>query len=123
MTVESFLADAPATPDASNPAFAAFSDVFKHFNESADGLPTVDDGPAKGQVYYSDDEDEDEETVQRAQQRAMADAGMTRRERRQAAKLSVSELKQHVDRPEVVEWFDADARDPRLLVTLKAYRK
>jgi len=38
-------------------------------------------------------------------------------------KLTVSELKQLVDRPEVVEWFDCDARDPRLLVNLKSYRK
>lgn len=38
-------------------------------------------------------------------------------------KLTVSELKQLVDRPEVVEWFDCDARDPRLLVSLKSYRK
>jgi len=37
-------------------------------------------------------------------------------------KLTVAELKQLVDRPEVVEWFDADARDPRLLVSLKSYR-
>jgi hypothetical protein len=38
-------------------------------------------------------------------------------------KLTVSELKQLVDRPEVVEWFDCDARDPRLLVSIKSYRK
>lgn len=38
-------------------------------------------------------------------------------------KLTVSELKQLVDRPEVVEWFDCDARDPRLLVNIKSYRK
>jgi len=38
-------------------------------------------------------------------------------------KLTVSELKQLVERPEVVEWFDCDARDPRLLVSLKSYRK
>jgi splicing factor 3B subunit 2 len=35
----------------------------------------------------------------------------------------VAELKQLVERPEVVEWFDTDARDPRLLVTVKSYRK
>jgi splicing factor 3B subunit 2 len=38
-------------------------------------------------------------------------------------KLSVAELKQLVSKPEVVEWVDCDARDPRLLVSLKAYRK
>ena len=38
-------------------------------------------------------------------------------------KLTVAELKQLVERPEVVEWFDCDARDPRLLINLKSYRK
>lgn len=40
-----------------------------------------------------------------------------------AQKLSVAELKTLVNKPEVVEWFDTDARDPRLLVGLKSYRK
>lgn len=102
-------------------------------------------------MYYSDDEDEDEEAEAERKQRAMKESGMTRRERRKAAvrclylilafaksfleskriirgklmqqKLSVAELKQLVERPEVVEWFDTDARDPRLLVTVKSYRK
>lgn len=122
MTVEDFLGDAPG--EAGDPNFAAFTKVFQHFQEGpGDELPKVDDGPSKGQVYYSDDEDEDEETVARRRDRELADEGLTRRERRRAAKLSVAELKQLVDRPEVVEWFDTDARDPRLLVTLKSYRK
>lgn len=98
----------------------------------------MDGVPAKGQVYYSDDEDEDEEQAER-RKKAADESGMTRREKRKAAvssplhlsrehkltcqKLSVAELKQLVERPEVVEWFDCDARDPRLLVTLKSYRK
>lgn len=101
--------------------------MFKHFTEEGqegdiDGVG-ADGAPAKGQVYYSDDEDEDEEAVEQRKQRAMAESGLTRRERRKAAKLSVAELKQLVERPEVVEWFDTDARDPRLLVTVKSYRK
>lgn len=119
MTVESFLGDgAPAAVDASNPSFTEFANVFKHFQEgTVDGLPSVDPGASKGHVYYSDDEDEDEEMIQRAK-----DDGLTRRQRREASKLSVAELKQLVDRPEVVEYFDRDARDPRLLVYLKSYR-
>lgn len=124
--------------DPSDPAFAAFADVFAHFQEQdEEGFP-VDGVPAKGQVYYSDDEDEDEEQAER-RKKAADESGMTRREKRKAAvssplhlsrehkltcqKLSVAELKQLVERPEVVEWFDCDARDPRLLVTLKSYRK
>ncbi|KLT45790.1 DUF382-domain-containing protein [Cutaneotrichosporon oleaginosum] len=116
-TVEAFL---DATPEA-DPNYSQFATVFKHFTEGEDGMP-VDAGPQKGEVYWSDEEEDDEEAVARAKDRAMKDAGMTRRERRNASKLSVAELKQLVDRPEVVEWFDRDARDPRLLVTLKSYR-
>lgn len=132
--------DFTPTLDPSDPAYAAFASVFAHFQENGDEAGGYDAGPAKGQVYYSDDEDEDEEQAERRMKLA-AESGMTRRERRKAAvssflfradqsqmlivtqKLSVAELKQLVERPEVVEWFDCDARDPRLLVTLKSYRK
>jgi hypothetical protein len=45
----------------------------------------VDAGPAKGEVYYSDEEDEDEESRAKAQLKAMEQSGMTRREKRKAA--------------------------------------
>lgn len=38
-------------------------------------------------------------------------------------RLSVAELKTLVAHPEVIEWTDPSARDPRLLVELKSYRK
>lgn len=37
-------------------------------------------------------------------------------------RLSVAELKQLVSRPDVVEMHDVTARDPKLLVQLKAHR-
>lgn len=105
----------------------------------------ADSGPAKAEVIYSDEEDDDDEDRERAlanQQR------LSKKKKRQLAvslrivtyrpsilgggadllvcheqKLSVAELKQLVSKPEVVEWVDCDARDPRLLVSLKAYRK
>lgn len=38
-------------------------------------------------------------------------------------RLSVAELKALVAHPEVIEWTDPTAHDPRLLVELKSYRK
>lgn len=117
-TVEDFAVDT------SDPAFAAFQSVFTSFQDLQNqGQEVVESGPSKGEIYYSDEEDEDEESRERARLQAQEQEGLTRRQRRAAAKLSVAELKQLVDRPEVVEWFDADARDPRLLVNLKSYRK
>ncbi|WRT70303.1 uncharacterized protein IL334_007301 [Kwoniella shivajii] len=110
--------------DPSDPAYAAFSSILAKFQ--GQDVENAEDqqlgGPAKGEVYYSDDEDDDEEDVKKAAQRALDQEGLTRREKRKAAKLTVAELKQLVDRPEVVEWFDCDARDPRTLVNLKSYR-
>jgi len=41
---------------------------------------------------------------------------------KQMTRLSVAELKQLVTRPDVVEMHDITARDPKLLVQLKAHR-
>ena len=42
--------------------------------------------------------------------------------RKQQNKLSVAELKALVKKPEIVEWTDTSASDPRLLVHIKSYR-
>ena len=47
---------------------------------------------------------------------------ISKRKQKQMTRLSVAELKQCVTRPDVVEMHDVTARDPRLLVLLKATR-
>ncbi|KAJ2827409.1 hypothetical protein IWW50_001903 [Coemansia erecta] len=42
------------------------------------------------------------------------------RKQKKSTRMSVAELKQRAPRPEVVEWTDTSARDPELLVLLKA---
>ncbi|KAJ1992608.1 hypothetical protein GGI25_000109 [Coemansia spiralis] len=44
------------------------------------------------------------------------------RKQQKKSRMSVAELKQVAPRPEVVEWTDVSARDPGLLVTIKATR-
>ena len=58
----------------------------------------------------SDDEEEGEKKPQ------------SKKKARKANRLTVAELKQLVPKPEVVEWTDVSASDPRLLITLKSYR-
>lgn len=76
-------------PDPSDPNFAAFSSIFAHFNESADGEGgegALYAGTAKPEVYWSDEEDEDdEENKAKAAARAEAEEGLTRRQKRAAA--------------------------------------
>ena len=47
---------------------------------------------------------------------------VSKRKQKQLSRLSVAELKQCVARPDVVEMHDVTARDPKLLVQLKATR-
>lgn len=47
---------------------------------------------------------------------------MSKKKARKMNRLTVAELKQLVKKPEVVEWTDVTAADPRLLLHLKSYR-
>lgn len=78
--------------------------------DSKDGI----DG--KGEIIYSDDElpsEEDEEEEA---------AKLSKRKQRKMNRLSVAELKRLVKKPEVVEWVDVSATDPKLLVQIKSHR-
>lgn len=69
----------------------------------------------KGEIIYSDDEmpsEEDEEET----------AKLSKRKQRKMNRLSVAELKRLVKKPEVVEWVDVSATDPKLLVQIKSHR-
>lgn len=73
--------------------------------------------PEKPEVFYDDDdniqgEDEEEETQKRLSKKA----------RKAANKLSIAELKAIVRKPEIVEWTDTSAQDPKLLVNIKSAR-
>lgn len=45
---------------------------------------------------------------------------LSKKKARKLMRTTVAELKQHVNRPEVVEWVDVTASDPLLLVSLKS---
>src|SRR5438105_2097371 len=48
--------------------------------------------------------------------------GLSRKRARKLNRPSVAQLKQVVDRPEIVEWTDVAAQDPTLLIHLRGYR-
>ncbi|GAA5919220.1 hypothetical protein JCM6882_002782 [Rhodosporidiobolus microsporus] len=95
-----------------------FELVFAHFQLPSDGVKTEDgatgDVDEKGQVIYSDDELPSEDEGESAE--------MSKRKQRKLNRLSVAELKRLVKKPEVVEWVDVSATDPRLLVQIKSHR-
>ncbi|KAG6820037.1 hypothetical protein H0H93_006272 [Arthromyces matolae] len=101
----------------SDSALEAFSDVFARFQLPPDEKSgDTTSAPSKGEIIYSDDdmesgEDSDEEKKP-----------LSKKKQRKLARLTVAELKQLVPKPEVVEWTDVTAADPRLLLHLKSYR-
>ncbi|KAM0787184.1 hypothetical protein ACM66B_006430 [Microbotryomycetes sp. NB124-2] len=94
-----------------------FASVFAHFQQPLDDESAGEgaDGLVKGEVIYSDDdmpsEEEDEDATK-----------LSKRKQRKANRLSVAELKRLVRKPEVVEWVDVSATDPKLLVQIKSHR-
>jgi splicing factor 3B subunit 2 len=85
---------------------------------------TTEDGDAgdvkvvdKPEVFYGDDDEipDEEEEGEREQK-------LSKKKRKERDKLSVAELKALVQKPELVDWTDTSASDPRLLVHIKSYR-
>ncbi|KAJ7077897.1 DUF382-domain-containing protein [Mycena belliarum] len=103
--------------DANGSVLEAFSDVFARFQlppeESALGR---DYTHSKGEVIYSDD-DMASEGDSDAEARPIS-----KKKQRKLSRLTVAELKRLVKKPEVVEWTDVTAADPRLLLHLKSQR-
>ncbi|KAN0062949.1 hypothetical protein ACQY0O_004771 [Thecaphora frezii] len=108
--------------DPNSETYQAFRNVFSRFQPTAgDGSSQgVDAGPDKGQVIYSDDEVASDQDASDSD--AESKPKLSRRKQRKLQRLTVAELKQLVRKPEVVEWTDVTANDPRLLVQLKSLR-
>ncbi|KAL9111441.1 MAG: hypothetical protein Q9227_004118 [Pyrenula ochraceoflavens] len=101
--------------DADNPLYDMYKDIIGKFEEADKEDPAVKE-PEKPEVYYDDDDDipdEDEDS---------AATKLSKKRRKEQSKLSVAELKALVRKPEIVDWTDTSAVDPRLLVHIKAYR-
>jgi splicing factor 3B subunit 2 len=119
--------------DVKDAALEAFSDVFARFQLPPDEdivssiyplhvlslTPHQDEkhtGPVKGEVIYSDDD------MDSASDSDTEKKPLSKKKQRKLARLTVAELKQLVKKPEVVEWTDVTAADPRLLLHLKSHR-
>jgi splicing factor 3B subunit 2 len=96
-----------------------YKDILGRFGANSvedEASDTVKNGD-KGEVFYSDDDEipDEEEDGDREQK-------LSKKKRKERDKLSVAELKALVQKPELVDWTDTSASDPRLLVHIKSYR-
>ncbi|KAK7030621.1 PSP domain-containing protein [Favolaschia claudopus] len=107
----------PEQLDANGSVLEAFSDVFARFQLPPDeSAQDKDAARTKGEIIYSDDDmasegDSDAEAKP-----------ISKKKQRKLSRLTVAELKRLVKKPEVVEWTDVTAADPRLLLHLKSQR-
>lgn len=105
----------PLVLDEDNPLFEIFKDVMGRFEEPDKADPSLKQ-PDKPEVFFDDDDDIPDEEEE------MTAPKMSKKKRKEMTQLSVAELKALVKRPELVEWTDTSAPDPKLLVHLRAYR-
>ncbi|KPI40558.1 Pre-mRNA-splicing factor [Cyphellophora attinorum] len=104
----------PLIVDPDNPLFDMYKDIMGKFEEADTEDPALKE-PEKPEVYFSDDDDIPDEEDEAAQK-------VSKKKRKQMTKMSVAELKASVKRPEVIEFYDTDAPDPKLLVHIKSYK-
>ncbi|KAB8072821.1 splicing factor 3b, subunit 2 [Aspergillus leporis] len=103
-----------ATPDPEDPLWHIYQDIISRFNEAGDDTTTATKAHEKPEVYFDDDNEIPDEEEKEPK--------LSKRKRKELNKLSVAELKAMVRRPEIVEWTDTSAPDPRLLVHIKSHR-
>ncbi|KAL4788865.1 hypothetical protein BDV19DRAFT_48680 [Aspergillus venezuelensis] len=97
-----------------DPLWQMYKDIASRFDEPEDTeLPAAE--VQKPEIYFDDDADIPEEEEDKV-------PILSKRKRKELNKLSVAELKAMVRKPELVEWTDTSAPDPRLLVHIKAHR-
>ncbi|KAG0648081.1 Spliceosome-associated [Hyphodiscus hymeniophilus] len=108
---------APLDISEDDPNYAMFMGILERFGATAGEDDVVAEVPGdKGEIFYSDDDDIPEEDDEAAEPK------ISKKKRKEANKLSVAELKALVKKPELVDWTDTSASDPRLLVHIKSYR-
>ncbi|KAI9221166.1 hypothetical protein BC828DRAFT_405173 [Blastocladiella britannica] len=125
-----YVPAAPVLDDVSDadPALAEyFGSVFAKFEATDAPARTVETNLADGEADNDADRPAEEDRGSDSDSDSDAEdvgpnAPLSNRKLKKAARLSVAELKQLVDKPEIVEWVDVTAPDPKLLVDLKGTR-
>lgn len=107
------------------PMYRQFYRVFEIFKlenkpkEAPLPVQTTEDAKAAKKIAEKGDSDEEQDE---AEEKKDDKDKISKRMLKKLTRLSVAELKQIVHRPDVVEMHDVTARDPKLLIQLKAHR-
>ena len=98
-----------------DPFYEMYKGIMDKFQQADKEDPSTKDID-KPEVFYDDDADIPDEDEEQTENK------ISKKKRKEMNKLSVAELKALVKKPELVDWTDTSATDPRLLVHIKAYR-
>ncbi|KAE8375872.1 hypothetical protein BDV26DRAFT_266782 [Aspergillus bertholletiae] len=102
-----------ASLDLEDPLWLVYKHIINRFDNAGDNSASTKE-PEKPEIYFDDDDEIPDEEEKEPK--------LSKRKRKELNKLSVAELKAMVRRPEIVEWTDTSAPDPRLLVHIKSHR-
>ena len=107
---------------ADDPLLEQFSLIFQKF-ATAEELTSENSVPEVSQTEVVKIKEEFPSSLEQVNQgEEIEPKKLSKKKKKLMSRLSVAELKQLVQRPDVVEAHDVTASDPRLLVYLKAYR-
>ncbi|KAK6429109.1 hypothetical protein LTR95_014744 [Oleoguttula sp. CCFEE 5521] len=109
------IADPELSPD--DPLYEQFASVFTKFQQRDE-----EEAPAVKEIEQPKVFDDDDDNIQGEDEEEETVAKLSKKARKQANKLSIAELKAIVQKPEIVEWTDTSASDPKLLVNIKSSR-
>ncbi|KAJ5304628.1 uncharacterized protein N7443_004288 [Penicillium atrosanguineum] len=109
----SAAATVAASSELEDPLWEMYKGIVGKFDETSEDAPAQE--AEKPEIYF-DDEDEIPDEEQESEPK------ISKKKRKELNKLSVAELKAMVRKPEIVEWTDTSASDPRLLIHIKAHR-
>ncbi|EAW14656.1 U2 snRNP complex subunit CUS1 [Aspergillus clavatus NRRL 1] len=102
-----------ASPDPGDMLWRMYKDIVGKFDDTESEIQRSGQ-LEKPEVYFDDDDEIPDEEQDEPK--------LSKKKRKELSKLSVAELKSMVKRPEIVDWTDTSASDPRLLVHIKAHR-
>jgi len=126
LEIEYVAADADAMVDADDPNYAEWIKIFEKFQKG----PEEEEAAKEAEGAGKEDKEEEKKVDKKEEMKDDSDdededakkEKLSRKKFKLLNRLSISELKQLVRRPDVVEVWDVTSSDPKLLVFLKSYR-
>lgn len=100
-----------------DPQFAQYKEILDKFHTEEVGEQNTNNDD----IFYSDDEGGIESDSENDGEK-VGKSSLSKKKLKVMKKIPLAELKSLAPKPELVEWFDADAADPLLVVEIKSQR-